>query len=228
MATKPAKKTKSSSKSPSTKRSTAPVVSNQQTQQGLPVNKKIVAGVLILAVVLGLLYYFRGLFVVAMVNGQPITRYEIVHSLEQQYGNTELQADIVKYLILQEAQKEQVSVSDEDINNQVKQYEASAKQQGLTLDAALAQQGMTMDVLKDRIKIQLLAEKMLKSKTTVTDKEAQDYFNANKSSYPEGTTFDKVKQDIKSQLGQQKLMSVSQSWIQGLKQKANIVIINNY
>ena len=45
----------------------------------------------------------RGLFVVALVNGEPISRIEVIKALEKQGGKATLDSLVTKKLIAQEA-----------------------------------------------------------------------------------------------------------------------------
>ena len=94
-----------------------------------------VIGILLLA---GLLYAFRSLFVAAMVNGQPISRVSLVRELEKQNGKQALNSLVTKTLIYQEARKQNVSVSDDEINGEMKKIEDNLQQQGQRLDQHLS------------------------------------------------------------------------------------------
>ena len=87
---------------------------------------------------------------------------------------------------------------------------------------------MTQKDLNDQIKLQILVQKMAGKGITVSDKEAQDYFTQNTSSYPKGTKFESVKDQIVSTLKQQKLSTAITSWIAGLKSKAKINYFVSY
>ncbi|MDE2589107.1 MAG: SurA N-terminal domain-containing protein, partial [Patescibacteria group bacterium] len=121
-------------------------------------------------VILGLLVYiFRSWFVVATVNGQILTRASLDRQLEQQYGKEILDSLITKTLILQEAQNQHVTVSDQEVNDSIKQISDTLSKQGQSLDSVLASRGMSKSDLVDQIKLQKTVEKLVGKNVTVSD-----------------------------------------------------------
>src|SRR3989344_2941149 len=194
----------------------------QTTTQQPPLQKKHLLWGLLLLLAIALLYYFRGLFVVAVVNNRPITRLEFTQELQSQAGKQTMQSLITKTLIAQEADKQNVTVSPQDIDAEIKKIEESLKKNGQNLDQALATQGISKESLRDQIKVRKLVEKMLAKDIEVTDKEANDYIEKNKSSFPEGTNMNETKKGIKEQLKQQKLSEKFQPWLENLQKNAKI------
>ncbi len=192
-------------------------------------NKKskliLIPVVLLVAVVI---FYFKGLFIAAVVNGKPISRLSVIHQLEKEGGKQVLDNLVVNNLILQEANKEKVTVTSTEVSGQVNKITENLKTSGQSLDTALSSQGMTKKDLEDQVKLQILVQKMASKDISVADKDAQDYFDKNKSSYPKGTKFESVKDQIKSDLQQQKMNQAIQSWIANLKSKAKINYFVSY
>lgn len=183
---------------------------------------------LFLILIGGILFYFKGLFIVATINGQPVSRIALIQELEKRNGKQMLSSLITQILIQQEAQKQNISVSQKEINDEVKRVEDGLKKQGQTLDAALSLQGLTKDDFIAQIKLQKLVEKMLAKDIKVTDKEVSDYIEKNKDSIPKDLKAEEVTASARQQLQQQKLSSKAQSWIQGLQSKAKINYFVNY
>ncbi len=181
--------------------------------------KKIVTGLIVIAVLV-LLYLFKGLFVAAMVNGRPITRFAVISELEKQDGGSVLQSLVTKELINEEAKKSSVVVTKEQIDAEIAKIEDSIKAQGQTLDEALATQGWTRTDLENQIRTQLIVEAILADKVTVAEQEIDDYIKANKSTEP--------RESISQLLRQQKLMTEYQTWIQELLAKAKVNYWVNY
>lgn len=176
----------------------------------------------------GFLYYFKGLFIVATVNGQPVTRIGFVQELEKRNGKQILSSLVTQILIQQEAQKLNISVSQEEIDKEVKRVEEGLKKQGQTLDAALSFQSLTKDDFFDQIELQKLVEKILAKDIKVTDKEVSDYLEKNKDSIPADLKPEEVTASARQQLEQQKLSTKAQPWIEGLQSKAKINYFVNY
>lgn len=175
-----------------------------------------------------LLYFFRGLFVVAIVNGKPITRIEVIQQLEKQGGKKALDQLITKDLIFQEADKQSVKIGSKEIDDQMKKIDENLAKQGQNLDTALAAQGMTRVDLEDQIRIQKIVEKIFTKDIGVSNKEASDFVEQNKASFVEGTPQSVMIEQAKEQIRQQKLSAKFQPWLKDLQQKAKIYYIYSY
>lgn len=200
----------------------------KKTSPKIKFSTRNVIVVLVVLIVVLLLYKFKSVFVAATVNGQPVTRLEVVNQLEKEGGKQVLDTIITNDLILQEAQKEKVTASQSEISAQINQITQNLKSQGEDLNTALAAQGMSQQDLNDQIKLQILVQKMAGKNVTVTDQEAQDYFNQNKSAYPKGAKFADVKAQIVDTLKQQKTSDAINAWVSNLKSKAKINYFVSY
>lgn len=187
---------------------------------GLSKKKATIALVVIIVIVS--LVVFRNQFVVATVNGQPISRFALIHELEKQSGKTTLDVLITKTLIDQDASKKNVKVTDQDLNSETKRIEDSLKSQGQELNAILESQGMSKAEFTEQIRIQVLVKKLLADKIKVTDQEINEYFEKNKESLPKEMDEKKLKEEIKNQLEQQKLSQESNTFVSDLRNKAKI------
>lgn len=211
----------------------APVkdVSVKETMTRLiPKDKKISkSGLIVLGIiiVLAILYIFRSSLIVAFVNGQPITRAEFNHDMELSAGKQALNDVVTQKLIFQEANKRHITVSDKDVNAQIKSIQTMLSKQGLKLDQALASKGMTMSDLTNQIKLQKMLEMMLGDKTKVTDKDVEDYIAKNQDSFKDATTGEvtvtaDMKNSIRQQLQTTKVQQLSQDFVTGLQKNAKI------
>lgn len=196
---------------------------------------QIIGAVVIVAIII-LLYIFRSQFVAATVNGQPISRAAYNTELQKEAGQKSMDALVTKMLVLQEANKQNVTVSDKEVNDQIATIKQQLAKQGETLDQALKSQNLTQSDLQEQIKISQLIQKMLAKNTKVTDKDISDYLakaatqaqqdqTANPNVTPTPTP---SKDQVKQMLQQEKLNSQFQPWLQNLKAKAKITyFINN-
>ncbi len=169
-----------------------------------------------------LIYFAKGLFVAALVNGQPIFRLSLVKELEKQSGQKALDSLITQTLILQEANKEKVTVSDQDVNQSLKDLGDNIAKQGGNLDQLLAAQGMTKEDLKQQIKLQKIVEKIVGKDVAVSEQEVDDYIKNNQSQLPQGETTEQLRTDVKEQLRQQKISEKITLWVEHLRAKAKI------
>ncbi|MBI2613717.1 MAG: SurA N-terminal domain-containing protein [Candidatus Levybacteria bacterium] len=183
---------------------------------------------LVVILIGAILFYFKGLFVVALVNGEPIFRLSLIAELEKQGGKQTLSSLVNQTLILQEAKKKNIEVSQEEIDKSAKQIEDSLKTQGQNLDTALAMQGMTRQDFMMQLKLRGLVEKLLADQIKVTDKEVADYIDQNKETLPTDLKEEEIKQSVREQLKQQKLAGKSQEWLDSLNKNAKINYFVNY
>lgn len=185
-------------------------------------SRKVAILVLAIVILAVLIYFFKGLFVAAIVNGQPISRFTVTSELQKQGGKQVLDSLVTKALISQEAKKEKVTVSDAEVSQAVKDLEANLTKQGQNLDELLKAQSLTRPELMDQIRMQKIVEKILGKDIKVTDQEASDYYDKNKTSYPNAKTFEEAKTEVIKQLESQKLNEKVTPWIQTLHDKAKI------
>lgn len=197
------------------------------TDQQITIRTPYVALIIVILVLGALLYSFRGLFVAAVVNGQPISRIQVIQQAEKQSGKQTLDTLVRDALIEQEAKKENVTVNDKEVNDEITKLEGNLKKQGQSLDQVLAAQGMSQDDLRRLIRLDKLVQKMVGKSVTVSDKEVSDYIDKNKDSLP-NTDEATLKKQVKAQLTQQKTNEAVQTWLANLQQKANILYFVQY
>lgn len=185
--------------------------------------------ILLVLILLGVgIYFFKSFFIAATVNGQPISRLQVVQELEKQSGKQTLESLVTKNLILQEMEKKNITVSSEEVTSEIKKIEDALKQQGRTLSDALMQQGLTRAELEEQLKIQKMIEKLFSKDAVVSDKEVDAYIEENKEALPADQEESALKTTIKEQLKQQKLTTKFQTWLEGLQKQAKIEYYVNY
>ena len=189
-------------------------------------SKKLLIIVLFLVLILGLVYFSRRYLIAATVNGKSINRLAVLQKLEKQGGKKILETMITQALIRQEAEKRKITISQKDIDAEMKKIEANVTSQGSTLDQALQTQGMTKNDLIEEIKIQLMLQKMAGNDIKISDKEIADFISANKNQ--QGFDKEIPKEQAIAQLKQQKLQQKIQTFITDLKAKAKINYFVSY
>jgi peptidyl-prolyl cis-trans isomerase SurA len=145
--------------------------------------------------------------IVAVVNGEIITLYEVderARPLVSQTGGTDfeksrlldqarqrvIEAMIDDLLIKQEAQRLGVSVSDMEIQNQVRQLKDSNNLSEEQFASSLLLQGMTRadyeKMLRDDILKQKILGAMVRRKVVITEQEIREYYEAHQSEFSRG------------------------------------------
>lgn len=180
----------------------------------------VLALILVLAIGYGV-YVLSKWVVVATVNGKPISRMKYAQELEKAAGKQVLEGIVTKTIIQQQAEKEGVTVSQDEINNEIKKLEDQLKTQGQTLDQVLSIQGLTRESLQEQIRLQKIVEKLV-GDVKVSTEEVDAYIEQNEGLASEDTDLETLKTQAQEQLKRQKTDQQIQQLIQNLRQSATV------
>lgn len=178
--------------------------------------------VIIVIIILISLFVRKDILLAATVNGTPITTLELFAHLNQQYRTQGLNQLINEKLILGEARKNGLTVSDQEINARLSQFEEKVGG-AQALDTLLSQQGQSKTTLVNQIKIQLLIEKLYSKEASASTEEVDKFIAQNKDSLQATTSAEQTKEATEV-LKEQKLNQVFNEKFQQLKQQAKIQI----
>ena len=184
--------------------------------------------ILFIVIVFGLLYVYRGLFVVAMVNGKPVTRLALIRELENQTGKQVLDGIITEKLIYEEGSKRGIVVLPKDIDSEIEKLRQDFSSQGGNLDDELASRGMSESTLRKQMEVQLIIERMFKDEINVTDEDVDKYIEDNKDYYSYITDEQQLKETVKKDIEQSQLAEKFQDWLSKSRQEAKIDYLVNY
>lgn len=176
----------------------------------------IIVGILLLAI------YKKSLFVAAIVNSSPVTNLELQMRLNQQFRTQTLNQLINEKIITQEAAKNQVTVSDADVNQKISEIEGSVGG-AQAFDALLSQQGQTKQSIRQQIKLQLTIEKLYSKDATVSGEEVSKFIEQNKDQLKATDSAGQQKEAYDA-IKNQKLTQIFSQKFQDLRQKAKIQI----
>lgn len=185
-------------------------------------NKLILLLLLAVLALLGTLFVFKDLFVAATVNGTPISRLAVIRELEKNSGQQALDVIITKKLIEAEVARAGITLSAQELEQEISTLEADVSKQGGTLAGALAQQGITQEEFRQQLTLQKKLEKLLSDKIQVTDEEVTAYLAKSKAPTPSGMSEEEFKNQIREQLKNQKFNLEADQWITKLKTDATI------
>lgn len=158
---------------------------------------------------------------VAKVNGKAIRYAQFHQALEEISGSEALDYLVQKVLIEQEAAKRGLTVKESEISAQLKMMMGTSMSEK-DLDAFLKQRHMTREALNERIRTQLLAER-LTGEVKAGDKELREFYEQFKDTQYNNQPYEKVKDQVKKDYqSYMKSQSVPET-VQNLKQKADIV-----
>lgn len=176
--------------------------------------------------------------VVATVNQEKITREDLdsyKSTLEQQGQSSDdmsaLQNLIDRELLYQEA-KNQMNISDEDVENALEQQLDSQGQSLDDLKQQVEKQGRDYDSVLENYKKQMVLSQYYQSimqgpGMNVTDQEVRDFYDENEEAISQqapNSTYEDIKPAIKQQLQQQKAQQKLQTIVTNLRENANINI----
>lgn len=183
--------------------------------------KKILWPIIILLIALAL-WFLKDQVIVAMVNGKPITRFQVIKELEKQGASQVLESLVTMELVKQVIDKSAIEIDEEAIKQQMTEIEENLSAQGQNLDDILVAQNLTRaDVEKD-IKLNLQLDKILADKIQVSEEEVLEYFETNKEFLGEDANFEEMKADIEAQVIQEKRATAQQEWLETIRGEANI------
>jgi hypothetical protein len=182
---------------------------------GKILNKRYLYLGALLLLVLGAIWLASRFLVVAWVDKQPVTRIEFYKALEQKYGKDVREQLIVEKLVASEAKRRNVSVSDEEISEEVKKIESEqgGKEQ---LNQILQIQGIAESEFRNLVRLQLLKQKMFGEDINVTGEEVTQYLTENSQSLPAATDSASQalqKEQVSEQLKQQKINTNFNNWL---------------
>jgi foldase protein PrsA len=184
---------------------------------------------IILAIIAGVLYLMRSLFVVAIVNGRPITRWEVIKELEKQGGAQTLESLTTQILVRQEADKRGVVLEQSEVDSQIKKIEESVTAQGQSLDDALASQNLSRKDFVNQVELQLLVQKMLADKMNITDEQIDSYIKENKDyMISEDPDSDEAREEARQALTQQQMSILLEPLLSEIEGSAKITKFINY
>ncbi|OGZ43914.1 MAG: hypothetical protein A3J55_00585 [Candidatus Ryanbacteria bacterium RIFCSPHIGHO2_02_FULL_45_17b] len=182
----------------------------------------------VIIIVLALLYVFRSTFVVALIDGTPISRFAVVRELENQSGAQVLDALVNQTLVEKRATELGIVVSDEDIEGALSDIRASLSSQNMTLEDALKAENVTIEQVRKTIRMQKLAERLLEDQLVVSEEEIKAYTEQNKSFLSPTNSAEEQKKIVRDTLRQQKFSSAFSAWLSATKAEANISYWKTY
>lgn len=174
------------------------------------------------AVIVLLVIYKKEWFVAAMVNGSPLTNFELQSRLNQQFRSQTLNQLINEKIIFNEAGKFNISVLPSEIDAKLAEIESSIGGKE-ALDAMLAQQGQTRDSVRQQLRLQITIEKLYAKEATVSAEEVNKFVEDNKEQLRATDSAAQTK-EAEELLRNQKLSQIFSQKFQELRTRAKIQI----
>ena len=158
---------------------------------------------------------------VAKVNGAAISRKDYDKAVAAQNGQQVLDNLVNDRLVKQDAAKRHVSVSTDEVDAKLKEIKGQIGTED-QYKQALSAQHITELSLRDSIRHFLLLQKLTADRAQVSDADVQTAYSQGKDTEYPGKSLDDVKDQIKSQLTQDKQQQAQSSYLDDLKKNAKI------
>jgi len=120
--------------------------------------------------------------VVARVDGDPVTKEELYDSLVKQNGQEVLDSLIADKIREKEVQKNKVSVTDKEIEEEVQKLTDQYGGQE-AFNQTLAMYGLSLDDVKKDVKSSMEVKKLLEPQISISEEEINNYFTENKAQF---------------------------------------------
>lgn len=175
------------------------------------------------ALISGVLVYTLtnpGLPLAAIVNGQPIFRWDLHSVLNSRYGQQTLEGMITERLITSEASKQNVTVSQSDVDNRAKEILASFGS-AMSVDDFLKLQGINREEFNNQLKLQLQVQKLLTKDLSISDSDVANYIASN-AAVLTATDPAKLKEEAISAMTDEHVSSRFNEWLEEIRAKATV------
>lgn len=178
----------------------------------------IIIAILLIAL---LVWKFKSMLIVATVNGQLISRWQLDQELAKKFGEQVLENIINERLILAATRNKGIFVENKDIDDKIQ--EIKKKIEGnIDFNQALKAQGLTQEDFRKQIEIQVSIDKLFQQETSISAQEIEDYIAKNKTLLQTATDPAILREDVKNMLKQQKVAELFDKWFSDIRQKADI------
>ncbi|MBI2356923.1 SurA N-terminal domain-containing protein [Candidatus Dojkabacteria bacterium] len=211
---------------------TTPVVTSlPKGKLQVKLDKKKVVKVLLYTLLFVLSFALIDLFVqylnngysVAVVNGQRVTKSEYYDRLSKGYGLQATSALIDETLIEQEGEAKDITVTQKDVDDRVK--EISDQLGGdKVLEETLKANNITREDIERQIRLEIITTRILEPSLKYEDKDVEAFFNQYKSVLyqDEDVKFADKKVEVTNSFISQKVEEAKTAWLEGLRGKAKI------
>ncbi|MEW6173157.1 MAG: hypothetical protein AB1510_08865 [Bacillota bacterium] len=165
-------------------------------------------------------YTFQGK-AVARVDGKPIRYAEFTAALGKAHGREVLDFLVEKKLVEEAAKRRSIKVDEREIEAKFQEVKKPYSSE-TDFERFLKQGHLTVTDIKDRIYLQLLAEKLV-GEVRVEPKELREFYEQFKDLQYNNQPYDKVKQQVKRDYMAFTRARLVPQAIQRLKEKAKII-----
>lgn len=176
-----------------------------------------------LAVLVGIIVVLginRSVFLAAVVNGQPIFRWELNTVLTSRYGQQTVENMVTERLILAEAQKENISINKQAIDARAEQILQSFGS-NLSVDEFLKMQGLSRSEFENQLRLQMIIQEILTKDLSLTDDMISQYIASNSGSFM-ATEPAQIREEARNAIIDEHISGKFQQWLSDIREQANV------
>ncbi len=200
----------------------------QENPKSRIVTKKYLYAVAAVVVLVGVLFIASRFWVVAWVDNKPITKFELYSLLEKRDEGKTAEELIVQKLLISEGQKQRQTVTDAEIEAEIKKIE-DLQGGAAQLDQILAINSTTREDFRKLVELQLLKQKLFGGDVNITEEQVDKYIEDNKDalppdtlSNPESSEAAQLRQNVKDQLQQTQIQENFSKWLDEAMNSARV------
>lgn len=184
-------------------------------------NTKVLYLIVAVLALSALLITNKQLLVVSVVNNKPIWSWQLNKTMMDRFGKQTLEGMISEELISEEAKKQGVVVTPQDLA--LKQAEIlKTLGQNVSIDELLKYQGITRAEFDNQIRLQLLVQKILGKDIAITETDVDDYVTKNRATLVASEPAE-LRTEARQAILDAKVGEKLQTWFTELKTKAKIL-----
>lgn len=179
----------------------------------------VIVGVLVVSAIL---LANKSWLVAAIVNGKPVWKMQLDKTMTDRFGKQTLEGVISEMLIADEAKKQGVSVTKEEIAAKEQQIVRSVGGANVNIDDLLKYQGISRVDFDNQIRVQLTVQKILGKNIQITDSDVDAFIATNRATLV-ATDPAELRVEAKQAILDAKVGEKLQPWFAELKEKAKIM-----
>lgn len=185
----------------------------------------VLAGIVVFILIDFLFQYLNNGYSIAVVDGVRIPRKAFYERLEKQYGESMAQQLIDEELIRIEAEKNDITVEDEEIQTQLDEIVSSIGGEE-AYAAALISNNITEKELRDQIEVDIMLKKLIEPTLEYKEEDVKAFFEQYSSAiYPNETAaleegekldYEMFKEGVEDIYVRQQVENERYAWLEGL------------
>lgn len=180
----------------------------------------------LVAIIILIVLYKRGIVAPLFVNGEAVTFSEIAKVISKDDANYFDQL-IAEKIILFEARKRNIEVRKGEIEAEIYKIEKEALENGITLVKLLKEKNTSLEELERNTKTRIMLYKILSEDVEISEWEIEDYIRQNQHLFKEGEE-ELVREDVIQILLDKKVSEMYETWIREAKAESEVKYIIDY